>query len=158
MKGGKKTHEGELFIGSEKFRIETKTPDVNWVIFDGRQIWSVQFPPPEFGGDPEVSRLKLSGKNQQHFVLFQVLKGRIRGVYKVTSKVSTHQLKAVKKSTQPQEIEIRVDEKKAPSEISWTDEIGNKTQFIIKQVELNLPKDEKLFEYKAPKNIKVMEM
>lgn len=156
--GGQKVHEGEIIIGSDKFRIETKVPDLHQIIFDGRQIWSIQHPPPEFGGDVEVSRLKMNDRNQQHFVLFQVLKGRIRGVYKVSSKKSRHLLRAIRKTTQPQEIEIVVDSKNAPEEIAWTDEIGNRTEFKIKQVEFHIPKDDSLFSYKPPKNIKVMEM
>ena len=156
----KKSQKGELFLKKEKFRLESKSPDKTILVFDGRHIWNVAFPPEEFGGDPEIQRLKLSKKNQNHLLLFQIFRGKIQGIYteNFDSEKNRIDLVAKKKGIKPEEIQILLDNKGSISSLIWKDDVGNQTEFKLVRTKVSEPLADSLFQFKPPKGSKVIDL
>jgi outer membrane lipoprotein-sorting protein len=160
----KKTESGFLTVAGKKMRLEIQKPQKSLLVVKGADVWLEVHPDPELGGKLQVSHGKLNtskdsqifvgllgGDNwQNHFTLKSAVKNRDEIVYALQPKKDLPELKSAR-------LVMAADNKRLKS-VEYTDELENKTQYIFASVEYLTATPTKLFEYKPPKNVSVMEL
>ncbi len=162
----KKTeYSGTISLSKEKFRLDTETPDKALILFDGKVMWSIQYPPKEFGGSAQVLKSKLSKQNRSQILLSALLdKSSLKENFKVTSeelKKSEALITIMPLTTDltVKKITLTIDTKsKLLKQISYDDEIGNLTTMTFSEIKFpsNIPKN--LFKAQIPKDAQVTEL
>ena len=155
--GSAKNSSGVLYLTGKAFRLEEVKPDQTTVIFDGKSLWTLQYPPPEFGNEPEISRSRLSKKNQDQMILASLLKGRFDEVFRVDRKEdSRFYLKLKKANENVTGLQVQVGASDV-EQIIWSDDLGNETLFKLSKV-TRRERDPSRYQFKPPKGAKVMEL
>lgn len=162
---GKETkHQGKIYLANGKFRWENNTPEKSLLVFDGKTIWSVQTPPPEFGGPDQVATGAVDKKTKSHILISSLLGADIEKSFKLKELKSTDDLvtyEAVPKQSDlsVKNIQIIVEPKTSQiQQISYTDDIGNLTTLKFTNVKFNKKAKNSLFKYKPSKDAQVSEL
>lgn len=162
--GKTKSYEGEIFLSKGKFRWDIKTPEKSYLIFDGKTLWSVQYP-----ADPALGKIQVTKsayKNIKSHVLISALfdKEILNSKFSIKSSEDKNLEKfelvpKTKIELNTKKIEFLVDTKKNEiNSLSYVDEIGNKTSIKFLKVEFTNKIGRKLYEYKAPPNAQVTQL
>lgn len=162
---GKETkYQGKISLANGKFRWENKTPDETLLVFDGSTIWSVQMPPKEFGGEPQIAKGKVDKKNRSNILISSLLGEEVTKNFKVVSEkkvgdVVRFEIEPLQKDLTIKSLKVVVDEKsKKLTEISYLDDIGNLTIMSFSKIEFKKKANNKLFNYQPPKGAAVSEL
>lgn len=162
---GKETkHQGKIYLANGKFRWENNTPEKSLLVFDGKTIWSVQTPPPEFGGPDQVAKGTVDKKTKSHILISSLLGADIEKSFKLKEIKSTDDLvtyEAIPKQSDlsVKNIQIVIEPKKSQiQQISYTDDIGNLTTLKFTNVKFNKKAKNSLFKYKPSKDAQVSEL
>ncbi len=135
------TYTGKLFLAKKLFRLEFNEPEKNQIIFDGKNLWSLQYSDAKQKNPSQVSKSIIDKKNKsqiligifldpkEFFKFFEVLTYQQSGktdIYKLSSKnVEVLNL---------QDIEVKILNKKTITSLSYTDDINNLTTFNFSDV------------------------
>ena len=68
-----KVFDGQIFISQNLFRWDTENPDKSQLLFDGKIIWSTQFPPKEFKSSPNVAKRRLDKEGRKQLLVSTLL-------------------------------------------------------------------------------------
>ncbi|MBX2988173.1 MAG: outer membrane lipoprotein carrier protein LolA [Bdellovibrionaceae bacterium] len=158
------TFKGVITLSNNKFRWETSEPEKSLIVFDGKTLLTLQYPPAELGGPVQVTRSRLNGKAKDQ-VLLGLLAGREKfsGRFKINStkkdgKLKTYELEPLKADPSVRRFSIAIEDPAKLKEISYVDEVNNKTAIrIIKHEAVKNPAA-KLFEVKLPKDAEVTDL
>ncbi|WP_168196702.1 outer membrane lipoprotein carrier protein LolA [Bdellovibrio sp. ZAP7] len=148
---------GTLSISNSKFRLETKTPDEALVVYDGVTIWNVQYPPKEFGGDPQIARGKPDKKTRGQLIAATLIGGDIQKTFKVVDEkkdgeTSSTLFIAPKDDLPVKNLQMIIDLKKSEiTEISYTDDLQNLVTMKFSDIKLKDSIKKNLFKYEPPK-------
>ena len=157
--------EGKIYLTSGKLRWETTTPEKSLILFDGKTLWTQQSPNADFPGPDQVTKSKISKKNASMLLFEKLLfQGNLKSSFAVTDekkdadqtqltlkpKADSLNLKSLKVVIQAKELLLR--------EVSYIDEIGNKTQIKIQQTQVVPSFSKDLFIFKIPAKAQVQEL
>lgn len=158
---------GKIWISKEKFRWETETPDKALIVFDGINIYSVQYPNKDLGGNIQVAKGTAGKKGKNHILISLVLKkdtlAKNFSVIKVVenAEIKTFNLKPKKDDLLGVvELTMSIDVKKQKIvSLEYVDDLGNKTSLEFGPVYFNKSvKNKDLFKFKVPKDAQVTEL
>lgn len=156
---------GTISLSKEKFRLDTDTPDKAMVLFDGKTMWNIQYPPKEFGGNPQVLKSKLGKKNHSQILLSALLnKASLKKNFKVTQESSTKSdlvitVVPLTNDLTVKDVELTVDTKyKIIRLISYNDDVGNQTTMTFSEVKFPSVIPKNLFKAQIPKDAQVTEL
>lgn len=158
---GKETkYKGTVYLASNKFRLNIDEPDKNQIIFDGKTIWNVQYPPKELPGPVQVAKSKLD-KNSKKQILISTLiaKDGIKENFKVTKEEKLDEgtkvtLVPLKNELNIKNLDVVIKNSKITS-INYSDDVGNLTTFVFEKTEFSTKSSTQLFKFKVPKDAQV---
>lgn len=162
---GKETnYSGEVFLAKEKFRLNTTTPDKAEIIFDGKVLLNIQYPPAEFGGAAQVLKSKINKQNKSQILLSALFdKNTVKKNFQVMAEKSkgSDRLISVKPLTgdlSVKQIELTVSSDNILKELSYNDDAGNETSMIFSNVKFEKDMNPEIFKAKIPKDAQVTEL
>jgi outer membrane lipoprotein-sorting protein len=160
--GTDQTYHGSLALAPKRFRFES---DENLVVFDGKYLWTVQYPMKGSPGKTQIMRALLGKKNQTQVMLTDLLMGEsILNHFDILSDEGTGDTLRLKakpkvKDDQITDLTLVIDKsKKEISELSYGDELGNKTTMQFSGVELSKKAQPKKFKYTPEKGAEVTDL
>lgn len=162
--GTERNYSGNLALAPNRFRLETKEPEKSLIVYDGTYLWTVQYPLTE-EGKIQVAKAKLDKKNQNQVLLTDLLLGQ--SVLKQFDFLSEEkQEDTLRLSAKPKtkdeaisDLKISLDSKtKQIKEISYTDELGNRTIMTFSDHQLEKKPQAKLFRYVPEKGAEVSDL
>jgi outer membrane lipoprotein carrier protein len=148
---------GTLALSNSKFRLETKTPDEALVVYDGTTLWNVQYPPKEFGGNPQVAHGKPDKKTRGQLIAATLIGGDIQKTFKVTDEKKEGDISSTLSISPKDDLPVKnlrmvIDLKKSEiTEISYTDDLQNLVTMKFSDIKLKDSVKKNLFKYEAPK-------
>lgn len=155
---------GTLTISGEKFYLENTKPDINKIIVDGNFIWNIQYPPAEFGGNPQYGRKKINSSKDSD-LMFVILNDPKKffqkfEVVKNTSSENTTLIDLKNKTPSDfKNLRITLDNKsKVIEKIQYNDDLENEVTIALSQIEFKVKISKDLFKIKIPKNTQVIEL
>lgn len=162
---GKTTSQlGKIYLSKNKFKWQTTEPEKSLLLFDGQYIWTEQAPPKEFGGAVQVAKGKVDKKNSSNVLISALLGGDLKKNFKILDKkdesnLLTLSLEPIGQDLAVQNLSVVINKKDLlMQEISYSDDIGNKTQLEFSKVNFKKNANNKLFKYTPPKGAQVTEL
>lgn len=160
---GKETnHSGQIAMSGEKFRLDTETPEKALLLFDGKTLWTVQYPPKELGGPAQVGKASINKKNKSQILLsalldknslkknFKILKEETKGdkivftIFPLTADLSV------------KSVDLTIDNKKKILEqVAYNDDVNNLTTMKFSEIEFQKKAKPELFKFQPPKDAQV---
>ncbi len=152
----------KIFIGAQKIRLESGTTDPQLIIFDGKYLWNIQLPSKDFPDSLEVSRSLITKKNKQNLFLIDLLGKKFSSAFNVKKSETSEKgqvffLEQKAKPAVVQNIQVGFVEQKLKF-ISFEDDVKNKTEILVSNINLKSQVDEALFKYKPDPKTKVMDL
>lgn len=161
---------GKLSVAPKRFKFETEEPDRTLIVYDGKTLWTAQYPPKGSEGKIQVGRAQLGKKNMNQVMLSDILTGPKPTIVTefdfISEKTEDHlmSLGAKPKATSDQikDLSVVVDLKaKEIAEINYTDELGNKTSMKFsdqKFISKDKAQPKKVFQYEPEKGAEVSDL
>ncbi len=163
--GKDRVYTGKLAVAPHRFRFETEDPDKTLVIYDGKFLWNVQYPPKDGPGQIQVARAQLDKKNQNQVMLSDILVGQtiVTEFQFLSEKTEGDQLSFVAKPKKSEDamtnLTIIVDTKvREITEINYSDELGNKTIMKFSELKLKKKPQPSVFDFKPEKGTEVIDL
>jgi outer membrane lipoprotein carrier protein len=160
--GTEKEYTGKVSLSGEKFRLDTETPDQALLLFDGKTIWSVQFPSKELGGVTQVLKSPVNKQNRSQILLSALLdKTSLQKNFKVMNERKTNGLTQVTVAPLTSDLTVKsvdltVDSKKGLLDvISYIDDVGNLTTMTFSDIQFQKKAQPKFFKYVPPADAQV---
>jgi len=150
------TRSGKLYIAHNKFRIDYKTPEEQSYIFNGKTLWIYS---PKY---KEVETYEHTERISREALSFLSGLGALHDTFKVPSvKRRDNQniltLIPRDRDSRLKKIELIVDqESNAIKEATLWPKQGNRSHYIFSKLKLGAGIADKLFQFKAPKNVTVL--
>ena len=160
-------HTGKIYFGGGNVRWENKTPTENLIVFDGRHLWNVQYPDPDFPGPLQITKSRIDGKNRAQLILLDLLvNAAFLESFDVTltydrgdKNIAIYLAEAKGKSLNIKDLRIRLNiSAKELVGVSYKDDVENETILTFTKIKFNSNGNSELFKYKAPKGSKVTEL
>ena len=153
---------GKIQLANGKFRWENETPEKTLLLFDGKTLFNVQYPPKEFKGSVQVAKSVLDEKaKKQNLVALLLSPSSAKSNFKIQSEKRVDQLTEVQilsgtDDLQIKELTIFINPKnKQIQKISYKDDVGNAVKFSFSNIKFEEKTDSSLFQYKIPKDAQV---
>lgn len=160
-------HEGKIYFGRGQFRWENSTPTKTLLVFDGRLLWNVQYPDPDFPGPLQVTKSKIDVKNRSQLILLDLLSNaaflenfdvqlsfdandKNKAIFSANPKGKSLSIKDLK-------LHLLVSEKVLTA-VSYKDDVENETILNFSDVKFKSEPEQKRFRYSPPKDAKVTEL
>jgi outer membrane lipoprotein-sorting protein len=163
--GGDRKFSGKIYLAAGLVKIENLEPEKSTVIFDGTSLWNIQPASEDFPGPPQVSRSKVEKNNKAQLFFVNLLsKDALTKNFKVLNeavdgKVTTYDLKPNDDSLNIKKVIVKIDTKKKEiTELSYEDDIENTTTMQFSDIALKKNASKKLFNYKPPSDVQVIEL
>lgn len=158
--GKESKYKGIIYLSANKFRLNIEEPDKNQIIFDGKTIWNVQFPPKELPGPVQVAKAKLDKNTKKQILISSLIsKEGLSKNFKVEKEVKKDEkvlvsLTPTQNELSVKDLEIVLVDKKI-SEINYIDDVGNKTSYFFEKTDFNAKGSTQIFKYTPPKGAQV---
>lgn len=168
--GKDRTSTGKLSVAPKRFKFETEDPEKTLIVFDGKVLWTVQYPPKDSEAKIQVARAQLGKKNQNQVMLSDILTGPKPTIVtefdfvteKTEGDIMTLGAKPKAKNDTTKDLNVVVDLKaKEIAEISYTDEIGNRTSMKFSEqrfIDKDRANPKKVFKYEPEKGAEVSDI
>lgn len=164
LQGRETKYDGKIFLANGKFRWENSTPEETLLVFDGTTIWSVQIPPKEFGGAPQVARGKVDRNTKSQILISSLLGGDLEKNFKVVKEDKNGDVSKIEVTPQGDGLAVKslnlvVDTKKNQmNELSYKDDLGNLTTMKFSNIQFLKKADSSKFKYQPPKGAQVTDL
>ncbi|MDG0814998.1 LolA family protein [Bdellovibrio svalbardensis] len=164
LQGRETKYDGKIYLANGKFRWENTTPEETLLVFDGTTIWSVQTPPKEFGGAPQVARGKVDKKTKSQILISSLLGGDLEKNFKVVKEEKGSDVVKIEVAPQGNELSVKslnlvIDAKKNQmTELSYKDDLGNLTTMKFSKIQFLKKADSSKFKYQPPKGAQVTDL
>lgn len=135
--------QGTFLASREKFRLVLKKPEKKTVIFDGENLWLLEYL--NESKNPQVSRMKTDAQTV-FFWNFLRKPALIRKYFRVRKRRNVYYLTSLGKAPY-KKMEILFSSGQMKKVTHW-DNIGNRTQILIKKMKRNLELSPYLFTHK----------
>lgn len=162
LMGKTQIFDGQIFISQKLFRWDVQTPEKSLIVFDGKSIWNVQYPPAEFKSPPNIAKMKLDQKSGKQILIATLLnKSSLNKNFKILSAKAING--SVDYSLEPKttdlsikNLNVKVDSKKKQiQKISYVDDLGNLTEIEISKTTFLKKSNPQLFRFSPPKGAAV---
>lgn len=159
-------YDGQFFLsGKEKLRLEFEKPVKSVAVLNGKDFWVIEYPPADVEDKVRVLKSTLGEKSQSQVLVTSLMgRGRILDHFKIESKKKkdgklVFGMKPSGPATEITSLELTVNEAdKLIAEISYEDELENKTKFEFSGIEFDTDVPEKLFKYSPPKGAEISQL
>ncbi len=164
LQGRETKYQGHIFLANGKFRWENSVPEETLLVFDGSTIWSIQTPPKDFGGKPQIARGKVDKKTKSQILISTLLSGDLEKNFKVLKETKENGIAKIEVSPVGNDLQVKslnlsIDLKNQTlSEISYKDDLGNQTIMAFSKINFLKKADEKKFKYQPPKGAQVTDL
>lgn len=162
-----KKSSGQLRLASKgKFRLDILEPTKSVVAMNGKDIWVAEYPDPEFKDD-KIQVLHSKFKDQlKSQVLLSFLMGQsnLQKHFKISKKEAKddsvkYTLVPKNKNVDLKTVTLTISsEEKEIEAISYLDNLDNEIKYVFKNKKFNEGMDQKIFDFKLPKNAEVSEV
>lgn len=147
------------------FYWETLDPEKNLVIYNGKTLWTVQYPPAEFKDSPiQVAKTKIKNKKNSPIILSEIFGTRpIKSLFNVKlnkkdGSLLSFNLEEKKPQFGLKNLTILIDTKnQRVASIDYIDEVENETKIEFRSTQFNMNIRKSLFQYKPPAKAQVTE-
>lgn len=164
MLGTEKKSMGEAWFSKGKMRLEITDPDPSQIIADGKYLWVINPPPKEFKeAKTQVLKAELDSKRARSQGLIQLLtQGGLLKYFKVVGVQDEggsviYFLQPETQSVEFKRSQIRIDKnKKEIIELHYWDKLDNETFYTFETTKFNQKFEDKLFNYKPPKDADIV--
>ena len=160
--GKHQVYEGEIFLSQKLFRWNTETPDKSQIIFDGQNIWNIQFPPKEMKASLNIAKMKLDSNSKKQILISTLLNQEaLTKNFKILNQINSDTTTEVNLEPKTNDLNIKnlkvkIDLKsKTLSLISYEDDLGNLIEIEITKTVFSKISNGKLFKYEPPKGAAV---
>lgn len=157
--------QGKIYLTSGKLRWETTTPEKSLILFDGKILWTQQSSSADFPGPDQVTKSKISKKNASMLLFEKLLfQGHLKSSFdvldeKMEKDKKVLSLKPKKDSLNLKSLSVAIQTKELLlQEVTYVDEIGNKTQIKILQTQVLPSFSKDLFIFKIPLKAQVQDL
>lgn len=164
LTGTQTKYSGKIFLGSGLFRLEQNIPEKTVLVFDGVYLWNEQAAPVDFPGPSQVTKLKIEGKDKSQILFASLLtKEPLNKHFKIISekksdKDTTYIAEPIKTELPITKLTLKIEnESKKVSEISYVDDVENKTKMIFSNTQFK-KSNSKIFKYNLPKSAQLTEI
>ena len=158
---GKETkYQGTIYLAPNKFRLNIEEPEKNQIIFDGKTIWNVQFPPKEIPGPVQVAKSKLDNNSKKQLLISTLIsKNGLTENFKINKEEKNNSITKIflvplKTDLNIKNLEVEVKANKIIA-IAYVDDVGNQTKLDLENTEFSKKSSNLLFKYKPPKDAQV---
>lgn len=160
--GIEKEYTGKISLAGEKFRLDTETPESALLLFDGKTIWSVQYPPKEMGGATQVLKSPVNKQNRSQILLSALLdKASLQKNFKVISEKKSDTMIHI--TVVPQTLDLTVKtvdltiepKKNLLSAVAYMDDVGNLTTMNFTDIQFSKKAQPSIFKYVPPSDAQV---
>lgn len=149
-----------------KFYWETTDPEKSLVIYNGKTLWTVQYPPAEFKDMPlQVGKMGVKSKKNSPIILSEIFGTRpLDTVFTIKQKSKSgnfylYDLKEIKTDFGLKNLVLKIDNKEQRVvSIEYVDEVENETKIEFRSTQFNMKIRSSIFEYKPPKDAKVTDI
>lgn len=155
-------YQGQIFLSHKLFRWDTETPDKTQLIFDGENIWNVQYPPKEMKSQPQVAKMKVDKNTRKQILLSQLLNQEaLSKNFKILKEenVDLNSLVSLEPKTKDlniKNLKVKIENKKKELVlISYMDDLGNLTEIEITKTTFSNEKKANFFKYQPPQGVTV---
>lgn len=161
LQGRETKYQGHIYLANGKFRWENSSPEETLLVFDGTTIWSVQYPPKEFGGAPQVARGLVDKKTKSQILISSLLGDDLQKNFKVVRELKdgvSAKLEVAPEGSelQIQKLELVIDTSKNQlNELSYRDDLGNLITMKFSKINFLKKSDNSKFKYQPPKGAQV---
>jgi outer membrane lipoprotein carrier protein len=149
---------GRFLYSKGKLRTEFNSPEKNWTIYNSKEWWSIEFASPDFPGKNKVTHTKVSKKDKAQFFLLKLIDLKKPSeqfkieVESQENEVVTLKLASKENTQGVSDIRVILDTKeKWLKEVSFKDDMGNKTTITLGVPDLKKSIPEGLINYKPNK-------
>ena len=156
------TYSGQIKLSSGKFRWENEKPEKTLLLFDGKNLFSVQYPSKEFNTGTQVAKSKIDEKGKKQILIASLLSpNSAKSKFKLLSEKKGPVLTEVEIQPDSPDLQIKnltlsIHQKtKQIQNISYKDDVGNLTKMSFSNIKFDTKADPKLFQYKIPKDAQV---
>lgn len=158
-------HKGMIKFMKGKFYWETTDPEKNLVIYDGKTLWTIQYPPADFKDMPlQVAKMRIKNKKNSPIILAEIFGTRpIESIFKIKQKskdgaLISYDLKEKKSEFGLKNLTLKLDTKeKRVVSLEYLDEVENEIKIEFRSTQFNIKIKPSLFNYKPPKKAQVTE-
>lgn len=164
LQGRETKYDGKIYLANGKFRWENKTPEETLLVFDGTIIWSVQYPPKEFGGAPQIAHGKVDKNTKSQILISSLLGGDLEKKFKIINEKKNESTVNLEVAPQGSELAVKslhliIDTKKNQmTELSYNDDLGNLTTMKFSKIQFLNKADGSKFKYQPPKGVPVTDL
>jgi outer membrane lipoprotein-sorting protein len=157
-----KVEEGTIYISKGKLRWEAQGQEKSLIVFDGQDLWNVEYPPAEMKSPVQVIKTAFNSKSKNQAVLsLFVGKKPVTQNFKVEALPATGDL--IKYKLEPKEASLSVKDliveidakKKIVKSLAYADDLKNETSLSFDQVTTTKSGDARLFQFSPPKGAEV---
>lgn len=153
---------GKAFLSKGKFRLEQSEPEKSLMVMSPEVLWIEN----SFNGDIQISKVAMNGRARKKGLIgiffdktniwdgYQIVKAKTRDEQK------EYVLKPLKTNKEPeaQKVLVIIDmNKKQLQELTYWDELENKTTFSFENVKFGVALESNKFKYTPPKGAQVTE-
>ena len=156
------TYSGQIKLSSGKFRWENEKPERTLLLFDGKNLFSVQYPSKEFNTGTQVAKSKIDEKGKKQILISSLLSpSSAKSKFKMLSEkkgpiLTEVEIEPDSSDLQIKKLTISIHQKtKQIQNISYKDDVGNLTKMSFSNIKFESKADPKLFQYKIPKDAQV---
>lgn len=156
------TYSGKIKLSNGKFRWENESPEKTLLLFDGKNLFSVQYPSKEFNTGTQVAKSKIDEKGKKQILISSLLSpSNANSKFKMLSEKKGTNLTEVEIQPDSSDLQVKnlilsIDQKtKQIQNISYKDDVGNLTKMSFSNIKFESKADPKLFQYKIPKDAQV---
>lgn len=164
LMGKTSVSDGEITVGSGKFRWETTSPEKSQMVYDGKIFWTLQVPPVDLGGPIQVTKTSVSGRVKDQILVKVLSSGKISSRFRLLGTETADQqtvvrLEPLKEDPTVRDFSLVIGGKPEKiREIRYKDEIGNLTVIRILNSETIKKPAAGLFKFEVPKGAQVNEL
>lgn len=165
LTGTKNSYAGEIALSGKKFRLDQTAPEKNMAVYDGKTLWTVQFPPAEFKDGPtQVTKQQIKPGDGNAVLTSLLTQGKMTDRFEIVAStkdatVATYELKPKKADMNITKLKLKIElEKRLVRELTVWDEVGNESAFVFPEVLFFSIVEANLFKYSPPKGAQVIQL
>ena len=135
------TYSGKIKLSNGKFRWENESPEKTLLLFDGKNLFSVQYPSKEFNTGTQVAKSKIDEKGKKQILISSLLSpSNANSKFKMLSEKKGTNLTEVEIQPDSSDLQVKnlilsIDQKtKQIQNISYKDDVGNLTKMSFSNI------------------------
>lgn len=157
-------YRGIIRFANGKINWTNDEPEKSTMIYDGKVLWTIQYPPAEFNSPPQIAKTNLKKSKNTPLVLNSIFGSKpLKNYFEIIPEkgdgnLKDFLLKDKKKNLGIKEMLLTIDVKTEKIiSLSYKDEVENSTRLEFKSTRFNERIKDAIFSFKPPKNSVITE-